>query len=236
GMTCVFINSDRSIIPRCGQGFCSKSLHTISTNPTVKLLRTAQTPLDCGHDLPAFSKSSISTTRRQRLHLPRLNLIEPHIHQRVFQIQPGRDLNQPPRNRLQAMIITALVNRPPQQRIPRLRNTTNTIRINRKPTPERCGALLLYALLPLRCVKLLPRRLLIELESLALEVIDILIFFLRLNNRTARHQRPVTLFNLAHGHIEEVSRLLRCPPLPSILKWPSGIHRRAIALDDLFIG
>lgn len=37
GTTCVFINSDKSIIPRCGQGFYSKSLHTISTNPTVKL-------------------------------------------------------------------------------------------------------------------------------------------------------------------------------------------------------
>src|SRR5699024_6444685 len=134
------------------------------------------------------------------------------------------------------MIVTTLVNRPPQQRIPRLRNTTNTIRINRKATPERCGALLLYALLPLRCVKLLPRRLLIKLESLALEVIDVLILFLRLNNRTAWHQRPVTLFNLAHGHIEEVRRLLRCPPLPSTLKRPNGIHRRVIALKNLFIG
>src|SRR5699024_1738554 len=134
------------------------------------------------------------------------------------------------------MIITTLINRPPQQRIPRLRNTTNTIRINRKAPPERCGALLLYALLPLRCVKLLPRRLLIELESLALEVVDVLIFFFRLNNRTARHQRPVTLFNLAHGHVKEVSRLLRCPPLPTTFKRPSGIDRRVIALDDLFIG
>src|SRR5699024_7116209 len=48
GTTCVFINSDGSIIPRWRQGFYLKSLHTISTNPAVKLLRTAQTPLDCG--------------------------------------------------------------------------------------------------------------------------------------------------------------------------------------------
>src|SRR5699024_2098185 len=133
------------------------------------------------------------------------------------------------------MIVTTLINRPPQQRIPRLRNTTNTIRINRKATPKRCSALLLYALLPLRCVKLLPRRLLIELKAFALEVVDVLIFFFRLNNRTAWHQRPVTLFNLTHGHVKEVRRLFSCPPLPSTLKRPSGIHRRVMPLDDLII-
>src|SRR5699024_9836301 len=133
-------------------------------------------------------------------------------------------------------IVTTLVNRPPQQRIPRLRNTTNTIRINRKATPERCGALLFYALLPLRCVKLLPRRLLIELKAFALEVVDVLILFLRLNNRTAWHQRPVALFNLAHGHVEEVSRLFSCPPLPITFKRPNGIHRRAVSLKNLLIG